>query len=209
MSMFFYCKNAELPHPITGAPVPAQVCTAPTGGLLVTAPRDPEFPLRVPVLIHFLDPIQGVVRCRCILSSPLVTDDHRGRSYRCEVLERLSQEQRREDIKIPLSVKVTAVLESSRPRREASATLVNISAGGVYLLTQLQARPGDQLSFFFHEAGGSILLSAEVLRAEDRVDHYSRPIRGYGCRFVRLPQSHEAQLRRYVFKEEKRLFQKQ
>ena len=207
MKLFPKCKKAEILDPKSSIPTTASVSTGSVSGLLVTVPLNAELSLRGPVDIRFYDPTLGVVRCRCRLFSPVTAGGMR--TYRCEVLERLSQEQRREDIKIPLSVKVTAVLESSRPRREASATLVNISAGGVYLLTQLQARPGDRLSFFFHEAGGSILLSAEVLRAEDRVDHYSRPIRGYGCRFVRLPQSHEAQLRRYVFKEEKRLFQKQ
>lgn len=209
MSMFFYCKNAELPHPITGAPVPAQVCTAPTGGLLVTAPRDPEFPLRVPVLIHFLDPIQGVVRCRCLLSSPLITDDHQSRSYRCEVLERLSQEQRREDIKISLTSKVTVTLETPERTLEAPATIYNISAGGIYMVTELNLKPGDQVSFYFHDAGGTIPLTAEVLRVEIRYDRYSRPVKGYGCQFVDLAAMYELQLRGYVFKEARRLYQKE
>lgn len=205
MAMFLHCKKAEIPDRETGASVAAEVGAGATGGLLVIVPRDLEYPLNTPMEIVFFDPILGMTDCRCTLSAPLIMDDHKRRSYRCTVIERLSQTQRREDIKVPLSAQVTVSLAGPGAPREAPATLCNISAGGVYILTQLQAKAGDRLSFRFTQTGAPLRLTAEVLRAEDRLDRYSRPIRGYGCRFVSLPPSHEAQLRSFVYREEKRL----
>ena len=106
-----------------------------------------------------------------------------------------------------LSAKVTVTLEGAA--RRAEAVLYNISAGGVYLVTELKAQPGDRLTFPFPQADGPIPLTARVLRAEDRTDRRGHPVRGYGCRFEDLLPQHESQLRRYVFQEEKRLHQRE
>ncbi len=205
MTMFFHCKKAELTHPDTGAVHRAAVSADSEGDLLVALPQDTEFPVYTPVEALLFDPFLGVVRCRCSLALP----DCRGGlcSYRCQVLERLSQEQRREDIKVSLSAKVAVTLEGAA--RRAEAVLYNISAGGVYLVTELKAQPGDRLTFPFPQADGPIPLTARVLRAEDRTDRRGHPVRGYGCRFEDLLPQHESRLRRYVFQEEKRLHQRE
>lgn len=209
MMLFFHCKKAEILSEDGTPAAEAVVSIAATGGLLLTLPRDFTVELNAPVFIVFYDPIIGMVRCRCTLSSPLISDDHQACSYRCTVLERLHQEQRREDIKIPVSAKVTVTLKDPENPQEAPADLYNISAGGVYLLTTLQAKAGDLLSFLFRGPFGSIPLTARILRAEDRRDRYNRPIRGYGCRFVGLSTYQESQLRSFVFREEKRLYKEE
>ena len=155
--------------------------------------------MRVPVDIRFYDPIQGLVRCRCRLSSPLVSGSMR--SYRCEVLEQLTQIQRREDIKVTLSVMVSVDYEGMY----YPAAIQNLSAGGVFLVSSLVAMAGEQLSFNFDREGISIPLTAEILRVELQVNNNGRSAYGYGCRFINLPPNYEAQLRSYVF-QEARLF---
>ena len=125
--------------------------------------------------------------------------DEKGNSLAgIRLLEKLSQEQRREDIKISHTVQVTVRLAGSDTY--APATVQNISAGGVYLTTSMPARKGNQLTFDFPQADGAIPLTAEVLRVELRPPQKGRLAYGYGCRFVRLSSRHEAQLRSYVFK---------
>lgn len=204
MMSFYYCKKAEIHDAAHDRTVPAAVSTGAMDSLLITVPRDYAHNTSEPVEILFYDPIQGLVTCRCLLTSPLNVD-RQHRSFRCQVLEVLSRDQRRQDIKISLTSKVTVTLERPDRTLEAPATLYNISAGGVYLVTDLELSPGDQVSFYFHDAGGTIPLTAEVLRVETRPDRYSRPVVGYGCQFVDMANMYELQLRSYVFKEEKRI----
>lgn len=212
MTPFYYCKKAEI-HDRSGETVPAQVSIAPTGGLLVTVPRGFQYDPDSPVEIAFYDPIQGIALCRAALSAPLISDDHRSCSYRCRVLEHLAQDQRREDVKIPLSSEIGITLEEAAgkdplpvPPPEGTASLRNISAGGAYLLSKMDLQVGDRLFFYFHGAGGSIPLTAEILRIDALTDRHNRPINGYGCRFVDLASSYEARLRGYVFQKARQLY---
>ena len=200
MTPFYHCKKAELPDTKGGAPIRATVGNAPTGGLLLTLPRDVELPLRTPIEVTFYDPLLGVVRCRCSLFAPIPAGEMR--SYRCEVLEQLSQTQRREDLKISLSAKV----EVSYNGGHWPATIYNISASGVLLVSDLVAKSGEQLTFDFPKISPPISLVAEVLRVELRPARYGRVTYGYGCRFLNLTPQQESQLRSYIFQEERRLY---
>lgn len=203
MTQFLYCKKAEIIDIKTKQATAASVRLDALDSLILTLPRDYPYKPGVPVLIRFYDPMMGVVGCRCTLSAPLVSDDHRSCSYRCSIDERLSQIQRREDMKISLTAPATV----SCGGRRASAVLHNISAGGVYLTTGLTARPGERLSFEFAAGDAPIPLTAEILRMEPLRDASGQLVFGYGCRFVQLSSQYEAQLRSYVFREERKLYQ--
>lgn len=195
---FIHCKRAELQDPKTKTSIKAAVTIGALDSLLIVVPRDCVLPTNEPITITFLDPVLGVVVCSCKLTSPLVSDDYKFCSYRCQVLKQLKQDQRREDIKISLTAEVEIKLLGSDTY--ASAVVCNISAGGVYLTTNLAAQKGDRLAFDFKQTGDVIPLTAEVLRVENRPDRYGRMTKGYGCRFVRLSPRYEAQLRSYIFK---------
>lgn len=200
MTPFYHCKKAELPGANGGAPVWAAVSNATSGGLLLTLPREIDLPLSTPIEVIFYDPLLGVVRCRCSLFAPSPAGEMR--SYRCQVLEQLSQIQRREDLKISMSVRVEVSYKDSY----WPATIYNISASGVMLVSDMVAKTGDLLSFDFTKAGPPIPLVAEVLRVELRPTRYGRATYGYGCRFVDLSPQYEAQLRGFIFQEERRLY---
>ena len=204
MAMFSRCKKAELTDAESGQTVVAGVSIGPLDSLMIAVPLACKVESGQPVQIKFLDPTLGVVTCTCKLSAPLLTADKKFVAYRCQVLERLAQEQRREDIKIPLTAKVSLSHLSSG--NEAPATVCNISASGVYLGTSLAAYKGDKLSFTFPAGNVRIPLTAEVLRVESRPDLGGI---GYGCRFVHLAAQHENQLRAYIFQEERRLYRQQ
>ena len=134
MLSFYYCKKAEIFDAANDRMVPAAVSTGAMDSLLITVSRDYVHKSGDPVEILFYDPIQGLATCRCMLTSPLNVD-RQNRSFRCQVLEIISRNQRRQDIKISLTSKVTVTLERPDRTLEAPATLYNISAGGVYLVT--------------------------------------------------------------------------
>lgn len=204
MATFSRCKKAELTDPVSKRKITAGVSVGPMNSLMVAIPLSCKIDSREPIAIRFLDPTMGVVTCRCQLTSPLLTESKRILIYRCQVLEQLSQEQRREDIKIPLNVQVLATLSSSNS--SAPASLRDISASGVYLGSSLSAKKGDRITFKLPIDGKVIPLTAEVLRLETRPELGGF---GYGCRFVHLSPQYESQLRAFIFKEERRLFRAQ
>lgn len=198
-----HCTKAEIYDDQGELICEARVSTDSMGGLLVTVPRTFDYQSRGVCRTIFFDPLLGLVTCRCVFSSPLLLPEQMV-SLRCQIIEQLSSNQRREDIKLPLASPTTVTLDDP-DAVPAPAVIRNISAGGVYLTTPLKADAGDKLLFIFHEAGKDIPLTAEVLRVEDRSLYSSRPIAGYGCRFTELPTLYENQLRGYVFREERRL----
>ena len=129
---------------------------------------------------------------------------------RCDILERLSQEQRREDVKVPFEAKVMLHVPHvpgdglNIPSGGWPAVIKNISAGGVYFRTDLVLPEQRIVRFDFKEAGGSIPLSAQILRVDDVTERPSQPMYGYGCRFINLQNRYENQLRNFVFQEERR-----
>ena len=112
MLSFYYCKKAEIFDAANERMVPAAVSTGAMDSLLITVSRDYVHKSGDPVEILFYDPIQGLATCRCMLTSPLNVD-RQNRSFRCQVLEILSRDQRRQDIKISLTSKVTVTLEGA------------------------------------------------------------------------------------------------
>lgn len=203
------CKKAEV-FSIDGSFLSeAGVSIGPMGSILVTLPRSVDMEELNPCRVVFFDPLLGRLTCRCALSSPLPLPD-RKQSLRCDILERLSQEQRREDVKISLEVKVMLHIthepgDSVRvPAAGWPATTRDISAGGIYLCTDLVLAEGRRIRFDFRETGETIPLTARILRVDDITERPSQPMYGYGCRFLNLQNRHENQIRNFVFQEERR-----
>ena len=212
MAILEYCKRAEIFDSDGDLLVQAGVEQGPMDSVLLIVPRSFDFHLLPYFQIVFYDPILGMLTCRCSLNSPLDLPEQM-RSLRCEIIDRLSQEQRRQDVKVSVGEKV--MLHTSRqpgdavqiPSEGVQATVLNISAGGVYLLTNLQVDAGSLLTFHFRIPGSDIPLTAEILRAEEQPPQ-DPPLWGYGCRFVALSSRHESQLRSYVFKVERQMYKR-
>ena len=203
------CKKAEL-YQGEQLLCEAGVTAGPTGGVLLTVPRSVRAGGDAYYTVKFYDAALGVLTCRCVLSSPMELPEDMV-SLRCDIRETLEQLQRRLDVKVPTSVPV--MLHAERrpgdlyiPLKGWPATVKNISAGGVFLVSTMVAMTGDQLTFTFPLTETPISLTAEILRVELRVGQTSRSTYGYGCRFVDLGVFQESQLRSYVYQEERRLY---
>ena len=188
------CKKAEVFGDSNNFLCEAAVSLGPLGSILVAVPRSMDYKAQENFTLVFYDPVMGKLTCRCALSAPLPLPDQMC-SLRCQVLEQLAQEQRREDVKVPVIVRM--MLHVSRqpgdsvyvPPEGWPATVQNISAGGVYLQTDLPL---------------VLRLEARILRVDDLTKRPNQPLYGYGCKFINLSARSENQLRNYVFREEKR-----
>ena len=110
MAILEYCKRAEIFDSDGDLLVQAGVEQGPMDSVLLIVPRSFDFHLLPYFQIVFYDPILGMLTCRCSLNSPLDLPEQM-RSLRCEIIDRLSQEQRRQDVKIPL--KMTVMLHAA------------------------------------------------------------------------------------------------
>ena len=79
------------------------------------------------------------------------------------------------------------------------ATIVNISAGGVYLRAPLLLEKGRRVWFDFQIGGENLTLSAQVLRSENASLNKNQLLYGYGCKFINMLSKHEAALRSFIF----------
>ncbi len=215
MEILEYCTKAEIFDNDGKVLCEAMVSIGPMGSLLLTVPRSLDYLNQEIFRILFYDPTLGRLTCRCALSSPLLLPNQMT-SLRCDILERVSQEQRRQDLKVPLKVPTGMDITIHVTRRPGDslymteegcpARLMNLSAGGAYVRTEVVLEEGRQLWFDFRGAGAPIRLTAQVLRVEDLTAQPNRPLYGYGCKFVGLPARAESQLRSFVFKEERQLY---
>lgn len=210
MAMLDHCKKADICDDEGELLYQCSVQQDPLGGLLLVLPRELDYQAQDSFLVVFYDPTMGMVTCRCRLSVPLNLPD-RMCSLRCEVVEQLSQDQRRQDLKVKVGLKVmlqVSVQPSdsfSLPEEGYPAVVEDLSAGGVYLRTDLPLRKGRHLWFDLREVGGdSFTLTAQILRVDRPQSAVGKQRFGYGCRFIELTAQQESQLRSYVFREELR-----
>ena len=201
------CKKAEL-YQGEQLLCEAGVTAGPTGGVLLTVPRSVRAGGDAYYTVKVYDAALGVLTCRCVLSSPMELPEDMV-SLRCDIRETLEQLQRRLDVKVPTSVPV--MLHAERrpgdlyiPLKGWPATVKNISAGGVYVSTDLSLSAGREIEFEFRETGEKLDLMARILRVEDLTERPNQPLYGYGCKFVCLSARAENQLRNFVFREERR-----
>ena len=105
------CKKAEILEKTGALLCQARVSVGHSGEILLVIPRSATYKANSTYRLVFYDPVLGRVTCRCRLSAPLPLPGGTLCSLRCEVMEQLAQEQRRQDVKIPL--KMTVMLHAA------------------------------------------------------------------------------------------------
>ena len=207
--MFEKSKKADI-YERSGALIcQARVSVGRNGGILLVIPRAASYKPNSYYQVVFYDPVLGRVTCRCRLSTAIPLPGGELCSLRCEVMEQLAQVQRRQDVKIPLgsNILLHAVYQPGDvgkiPEGGAPATIVNISAGGVYLRTSMLLERGRRVWFDFVINNEKLTLSAQVLRAENASLNNNQILYGYGCKFINMLSKHEAALRSFIFQQQR------
>lgn len=213
--MFEKCKKADILEKTGALICQARVSVGRSGEILLVIPRSAVYKANANYRVVLYDPVLGQVTCRCRLSAALPLPGGELCSLRCEVLEQLAQNQRRQDVKIPLGLNIMlhSAYQPGDPIRLSElgvpATIVNISAGGVYLRTSMPMAVGRRVWFDFMETGEHLTLSAQVLRTEDASLSKNQILYGYGCKFVNMLSRHEAALRSFIFQQQRQQRQRE
>ena len=204
------CKKADILEKTGALICQARVSVGRSGEVILVIPRSATYKSNSAYPVVFYDPVLGRVTCRCRLSAPLALPGGELYSLRCEIMEQLSQEQRRQDVKIPLNMTIMlhAAYQPGDPVRTSElgtpATIGNISAGGVYLRTSLPLPKGRRVWFDILIGSEKMTLSAKVIWMETTSPKPGQILYGYGCQFVNLLSRQESALRSFIFQEERR-----
>ena len=208
--MFEKCKKGDIIEKSGALICQARVSVGHSGEILLLIPRAAAYKPNTLYRVVFYDPVLGRVTCRCRLSAAIPLPGAELCSLRCEVLEQLSQEQRRQDVKIPLDMTVMLHVvyqpgDVSRvPETGVPAVITNISAGGVYLRAPLMLDKGRRVWFDFQVGKDIMTLSAQILRRENAVLSNNHQLHyGYGCKFINMLSKHEAALRSFIFQQQR------
>ena len=204
--MFEKCKKGDIIEKTGALICQARVSVGHSGEVLLVIPRAASYKPNALYRVVFYDPVLGRVTCPCRLSASFPLPGGELSSLRCEILEQLNQEQRRQDVKVPLDMTVMlhAVYQpgdtSRMPEAGVPSTIVNISAGGVYLRAPLMMDRGRRVWFDFQIDRENVTLSAQVLRRDNAALSSNHQIHyGYGCKFINMLSKHEAALRSFIF----------
>lgn len=214
--MFERCKKADILEKSGELLCRARVKVGRSGDIMMIIPTAAAYKPNSNYHVIFYDPVNGLVTCKCRLSTSVTLPGGELCSLRCEVQDRLAARQRRQDVKVPVQINVMIHVSSQPgdtfrvPELGYPATIDNISAGGVYLRTALEMEPGRRVWFSMRQTGEELTLTVQLLRKERVLAQPGRgEMFGYGCKFVNLLSRQETLLRSYVFQEERRQRQKQ
>ena len=214
--MFERCKKADILEKSGELLCRARVKTGRTGEIVLVIPTAAEYHANSLYHVLFYDPANGLVTCKCRLSTPVELPGGQFQTLRCEVQDRVATSQRRQDLKVQVQINVMlhAAFQPGdtfmMPEIGVPATIDNISAGGVYFRTATNLPVGRRCWFNLPGAGEELSLSAQILRSEKVAPlPGSTESFGYGCKFVNMLSRQETLLRSFVFQEERKQRQNQ
>jgi len=177
----------------------------------VSAPLDFDETMQEEYNIKFFHPVLGIAPCVCELEQVAPDSEYWNKFY-CDITERGKQIQRRENVKVPVNIDIkihiTENPDDNRmpPDELIGATMKDVSAGGLYFITDIPIEPGRFIHFTFNECRPHMALTAEILRAVDLAQKGEGDNFGYGCQFYELPEHEEEHIRAFVFKVERELY---
>jgi len=158
-------------------------------------------------IITFVSEVKGLATYSASMIDFIRESGFKGTyKVRCRLLEVIETLQRRQNFKI--KVKIPMVITLCDPNgkpiyvKEISdhlrqpAEIRDLSASGILFVTSKEELEiGQQIEFTFEQADQPFPIKAEIVRRQDDSDG----TKGYGCRFIDLPEAYEAGIRRYIF----------
>lgn len=169
--------------------------------------------LRSEVLATFYDNKMGLISCYCLLScykEYVISPGIWNSSAVCTFGEVVTTLQRRNDLRVRVNIPtILSYADEAGSFSRAEGTVLDISAGGVFITCSREFSVGQIFQFFFKAGKKNLLLTAEVLRihtsnqAERVSPAYSdTDMTGYGCRFIHMTSYEESAVRSYVYQQD-------
>lgn len=170
---------------------------------LIPVQIEDEDPFQFEAEISFYTPLKGVVTCICEVVAHRTKILSGGNIYsgRCKILSIETIRERRNDLKIKVSIPVLVhITDSQGKSQDVNGRTKDLSAGGVYLTCKYALNIDDTFEVTFLHKKIPICVRAMILRK----DEYDNGLFGYGCKFLSLRGGEERMLRHYVFDQQKR-----
>lgn len=148
-------------------------------------------------IVDLYDKSQGIVRSRCELVIQRNTQLKSQEPWMatCQIIDVIEVFQRQKDVRVSVNIRAEFVSSSGD---YFFGNLQNISAGGLFLVTNKALKKGDIFSFQYTFESELCKVSAKVLRVMGVMTGGY----GYGCQFVGLPVNAETAIRKFVFKKQ-------
>ncbi|MCI8939905.1 MAG: PilZ domain-containing protein [Dorea sp.] len=149
------------------------------------------------VRIDFFDGKIGYIKTYCELFvrrnyDPLILEPWMAD---CEILEVLDIVQRQKDLRAKMERDIAF---TSANHGEFTGIIQNISVGGCYFVTKTKLDNDEEIGFSYTFIKREYDLRAVILREQN----LNNGRFGYGCQFLRLPNSAERDIRQYVYKQQ-------
>lgn len=156
------------------------------------------------LLVTFYDGQRGLVTYKCRLER--YTKRENRMAANCSLGKEQKVVQRRNDMKVHQSVPISIqTVDETGGRIEVEGTIMDISAGGIFFISDHPFVVDQTISFNFDRTDEPLHLECQIIRSQP----YKMTVRGveeekpgYGCRFIHLHSSSESLIRSYVFKED-------
>lgn len=150
--------------------------------------------VRLKTIVDFYDGQQGLIRTLCDMTlkkNPKVYETGEPWMADCALLKVYESFQRQKDIRVKVQISKEFVMSDGR---YFSGTIRNISAGGLYMVTDQNMNSGQIFSFSHAFRAEPFRVYAKVLRVQELAGGYA-----YGCKFEELSPGEEADVRNFVY----------
>lgn len=138
---------------------------------------------KIKVYVDFYSTTQGVIRCICGLNihrNQQIGNPQEVWAADCKVLKRVSVIQRHKDFRVPVTMPVLFLTGAGVLSK---GIIKNISAGGIFIVTNQILKNGDKFSYDMVLNDSQCMVKAQVVYGRQISGSY-----GYGCSFCDLPE---------------------
>ncbi len=153
--------------------------------------------VRLKTIVDFYDAQQGLIRTLCDMTlkkNPKVYQAGEPWMADCTLVKVYESFQRQKDIRVKVQIASEFVLSDGK---YFSGTVRNISAGGLYMVTDQKMNSGQMFSFTYPFKAEPFRVNVRVLRVQELMGGY-----GYGCKFEELSPGEEADVRNFVYQKQ-------
>ena len=152
---------------------------------------------RLKTIVDFYDAQQGLIRTLCDMTlkkNPKVYEAGEPWMADCTLVKVYESFQRQKDIRVKVQIASEFVMSDGK---YFSGTVRNISAGGLYMVTDQKMNSGQMFSFTYPFKAEPFRVNVRVLRVQELMGGY-----GYGCKFEELSPGEEADVRNFVYQKQ-------
>jgi hypothetical protein len=148
-------------------------------------------------IVIFYDGVKGLVTCKCRLSDWVKLEDRPAYQVSCRVDKQISEEERRQDMKVRVKHSVTLEIPDDDGNvLHIQAEVKDLSAGGVGFVSREELKEEQLFSFLIDTKFGCVRLKGCILWKKELSDKEGNHYYRYGSRFFDMTDHQESMIRK-------------